>query len=389
MRENAGIILYQSADGKVRVDCRFEDETLWLTQAQIAQLFGRDVSVISRHIKNIFMDGELNPNNNLQNLQIVHSKKPVVLYTLDVILAVGYRVKSPQATLFRQWATAVLHEYLQKGFAMNDEFLKNMGGGVYWKELLERIRDIRASEKVMYRQVLDLYATSLDYNASTPETIEFFKIVQNKLHYAVSGHTASEIVFNRANSELPFMGLTSFKGERPVKSEVTVAKNYMSEKELFALRKKLIPGGERSKFPDLVVHKRGTHEENLLIVEFKLKRNPVSKDINKLQWFTNPQEIYRYQSGMLVLLPSKRLLSIDVFTLAKPCQQMEIRQMNNSWPTVKLGEVCEVVRGGSPRPIMDYVTHKSDGLNWLKIGDVQGVTSVGGRDPGATRCNWL
>jgi hypothetical protein len=158
-------------------------------------------------------------------------------YNLDVILAVGYRVKSQRGTQFRQWATKVLREYLQKGFAMNDDFLKNMGGGVYWKELLERIRDIRASEKVMYRQILDLYATSLDYDATVPETIEFFKIVQNKLHYAVSGHTASEIVFDRANAELPFMGLTTFKGKRPVKSEVTVAKNYMTEKELFALRR--------------------------------------------------------------------------------------------------------------------------------------------------------
>jgi hypothetical protein len=142
-----------------------------------------------------------------------------------------------RGTQFRQWATTILHEYLQKGFAMNDDFLKNMGGGLYWKELLERIRDIRASEKVMYRQILDLYATSLDYNATKPETIEFFKIIQNKLHYAVSGHTASEIIFNRANAELPFMGLTVFKGTRPVKSEVTVAKNYMTEKELFALRR--------------------------------------------------------------------------------------------------------------------------------------------------------
>ena len=237
VRESENIVIYQSADGKIKLDCRLENETLWLTQAQIARLFGRDVSVISRHIKNIFAEGELDSKSNLQNLQIPNSDKPVAVYTLDVILAVGYRIKSPQATLFRQWATAVLHEYLQKGFAMNDDFLKNMGGGLYWKELLERIRDIRASEKVMYRQVLDLYATSLDYNATMPETVEFFKIVQNKLHYAVSGHTASEIVFNRANAELPFMGLTTFKGKRPVKSEVTVAKNYMTEKELFALRR--------------------------------------------------------------------------------------------------------------------------------------------------------
>jgi hypothetical protein len=214
-----------------------EGETLWLTQAQIAELFGRDISVISRHISNIFSDGELDKKSNLQNMQIANSDKPVAFYNLDVILAVGYRVKSPRGTQFRQWATRILHEYLQKGFTMNDDLLKNMGGGLYWKELLERIRDIRASEKVLYRQILDLYATSLDYNATMPETIEFFKIVQNKLHYAVSGHTASEIVFNRASAELPFMGLTVFKGKRPIKSEVTIAKNYMTEKELFALRR--------------------------------------------------------------------------------------------------------------------------------------------------------
>ncbi|MDR0220705.1 MAG: virulence RhuM family protein [Lachnospiraceae bacterium] len=248
------IVIYQSADGKVKVDCRIESETAWLTQAQIARLYGRERSVVTKHIRNIFNENELDEKSNVQILHIANSDKPVTLYSLDVILAVGYRVKSPQATLFRQWATSVLHEYLQKGFAMNDDFLKNMGGGLYWKELLERIRDIRASEKVMYRQVLDLYATSLDYNAKMPETIEFFKIVQNKLHYAVSGHTASEIVFDRANAELPFMGLTVFKGSRPVKSEVTVAKNYMTEKELFALRRMV------NAFFDMAELKTETHE---------------------------------------------------------------------------------------------------------------------------------
>jgi hypothetical protein len=235
--ENSQFIIYQTADGLIKIDVRMQDETFWLSQAQMAELFGRDRTVIGRHIRNIFSEGELDEKSNVQNLHIPNSDKPVAFYALDVIIAVGYRVKSPLGTQFRQWATTVLHEYLQKGFTMNDEFLKNMGGGIYWKELLERIRDIRASEKVMYRQILDLYATSLDYNATMPETLEFFKIVQNKLHYAVSGHTASEIVFNRANAELPFMGLTVFKGKRPVKSEVTVAKNYMTEKELFALRR--------------------------------------------------------------------------------------------------------------------------------------------------------
>ena len=239
MYSKSEIIIYKSLDGLTKIDVRMEGETLWLTQAQIAQLFGRDRSVITKHIRNIFNEGELDKKSNVQNLHIPNSDKPAAFYTLDVILAVGYRVKSPEGTQFRQWATRVLHEYLQKGFSMNDDLLKNMGGGLYWKELLERIRDIRASEKVMYRQILDLYATSLDYNVTMPETIEFFKIVQNKLHYAVSGNTASEIIFDRANAELPFMGLTVFKGSRPVKSEVTIAKNYMTEKELGACRKNI------------------------------------------------------------------------------------------------------------------------------------------------------
>ncbi|NLK19151.1 MAG: virulence RhuM family protein [Synergistaceae bacterium] len=223
-----------------------QGETVWLTQLQMVELFGRHKSVISRHINNILSEGELDekvvvayfatttPHGAVEGKT---QKRKVMHYSLDMILAVGYRIKSPRGTQFRQWATNVLREYLQKGFSMNDDFLKNMGGGLYWKELLDRIRDIRTSEKVMYRQILDLYATSLDYNPTMPETVEFFKIVQNKLHYAVSGRTASEIIFERANAELPFMGLTAFKGKRPVKSEVSIAKNYMTEKELFALRR--------------------------------------------------------------------------------------------------------------------------------------------------------
>jgi len=240
VNNNSELIIYQTQDGKTKIDCRFEGDTLWLTQAQIAELYGRDRTVITKHIRNIYTEGELQESSVCANF--AHTANDgknynTAFYNLDMILAVGYRVKSQRGTQFRQWATAILHEYLQKGFAMNDDFLKNKGGGVYWKELLERIRDIRASEKVIYRQVLDLYATSLDYNASMPETLKFFKIVQNKLHYAASGHTASEIVFERANAELPFMGLTVFKGSRPVKSEVIVAKNYMTEKELFTLRR--------------------------------------------------------------------------------------------------------------------------------------------------------
>jgi len=257
MNPNSEIIIYRTQDGKTKIDCRLDGDTLWLTQAQIAELYGRDRTVITKHIRNIYAEGELQESSVCANF--AHTANDgksynTAFYNLDMILAVGYRVKSPRGTQFRQWATAILHDYLQKGFAMNDDFLKNMGGGVYWKELLERIRDIRASEKVMYRQVLDLYATSLDYNASMPETMKFFKIVQNKLHYAASGHTASEIIFERANAELPFMGLTVFKGSRPVKSEVTVAKNYMTEKEIFALRRMV------NAFFDMAELKAETHE---------------------------------------------------------------------------------------------------------------------------------
>ena len=240
MGETSEIIIYQTADGLTKIDVRMEGETLWLTQAQMMDLFQSSKANISEHISHIFEEGELVEDSVVRKYRTTGADGKnynVKHYSLDVILAVGYRVKSPRGTQFRQWATTVLHEYLQKGFSINDDFLKNMGGGLYWKELLERIRDIRASEKAMYRQILDLYATSLDYNASQQETYDFFRIVQNKLHYAVSGQTASEIIFDRANAELPFMGLTVFRGSRPVKSEVTVAKNYMTEKELFALRR--------------------------------------------------------------------------------------------------------------------------------------------------------
>ena len=234
------IVIYRSDDGAVKIDVRMEGETIWLTQTQMAELFAKAKSTINEHIKNIFEEGELDEEDSVTikfgNPEFNRGQPPKY-YNLNMVIAVGYRVKSARGTAFRQWATSVLHEYLQKGYAMNDPVLKNMGGGLYWKELIERIRDIRASEKVVYRQVLDLYATSLDYDPSMPETLEFFKIVQNKLHYAASGNTASEIIFNRANAELPFMGLTTFQGVRPVKSEVTTAKNYMSESELFILHR--------------------------------------------------------------------------------------------------------------------------------------------------------
>ncbi len=260
MSDKGDMIIYQTEDGQAKIDVRLENETLWLSQAQIAELFQTTKQNVSLHVNNILNERELEASATVKEYLTVQEEgsrevnRRVKFYNLDMILAIGYRVKSLRGVQFRRWATAVLHEYLQKGFAMNDDLLKNIGGGVYWKELLERIRDIRASEKVLYRQVLDLYATSLDYNAARPETVEFFKIVQNKLHYAVSGYTASEIVFNRANAELPFMGLTTFRGNRPVKSEVTVAKNYMTEKELFALRRMV------NAFFDMAELKAETHE---------------------------------------------------------------------------------------------------------------------------------
>jgi hypothetical protein len=234
------IIIYTSDDGHTKIDVRMENETVWLSQAQMVELFQSSKANISEHIKHILDEGELSENSVVRNFRTTAAdgkNYAVKYYNLDMILAIGYRVKSPRGTQFRQWATERLREYLVKGFTMNDDLLKAAGGGGYWKELLERIRDIRASEKVMYRQVLDLYATSIDYNASVPETYQFFKIVQNKLHYAASGQTASEIIWNRADAEQAFMGLTTFKGKRPVKNEVSIAKNYMNEKELFTLRR--------------------------------------------------------------------------------------------------------------------------------------------------------
>ena len=226
------IVIYQSQDGDTKIDVRFVDETVWLTQDQMSELFQRDRSVISKHISNVFKEGELDKKSNVQNLHIANSDKPVQFYSLDVVISVGYRVKSLRGTQFRIWATERLKEYMIKGFTMDDDRLKNLGGGNYWRELLERIRDIRSSEKVMYRQVLDLYATSADYDPKSAESVAFFKMVQNKLHYAAHGHTAAEVIYERADADKPFMGLTTFSGEFPTLKDVTVAKNYLSEDEL-------------------------------------------------------------------------------------------------------------------------------------------------------------
>lgn len=235
------ILIYQTEDGQTRVDAVLKDETVWLSLNQMADLFQRDKSTISRHIKNVFAEGELSPQATVAKFATVQEEgtRPVArnvdYYNLDVIISVGYRVKSIRGTQFRIWATGILKEYIRKGFALNDEKLKGNGGGAYWKELLDRIRDIRSSEKVLYRQVLDLYATSIDYDPKSDMSIKFFKIVQNKLHYAAHGHTAAEVIFERANADSPFMGLTTFSGAMPTLKDVKIAKNYLSAEELKVL----------------------------------------------------------------------------------------------------------------------------------------------------------
>ncbi|MCZ2104805.1 MAG: virulence RhuM family protein [Burkholderiales bacterium] len=235
------VILYTTDDGKTKIDLRLQDGTAWLSQQQIADLFQTTKQNVSKHIKAVYEDGELNETATVNQQLTVQKEgtrevsRTITLYNLDAILAVGYRVRSPRGVQFRRWASTVLKEYLEKGFALNDERLKNLGGGNYWKELLDRIRDIRSSEKVMYRQVLDLYATATDYDASNEQSLIFFKIVQNKLHYAAHGHTASEVIYLRVDSDKPFAGLSNFKGSEPTQAEAMIAKNYLDEQELRVL----------------------------------------------------------------------------------------------------------------------------------------------------------
>ena len=235
MNDNNQIIMYQTEDGLTKIDVTLEDETVWLNQAQMAELFQTTKQNISYHINNCFKEGELNETSVVKDfLTTAADGKPynTHYYNLDVIISVGYRVKSLRGTQFRIWANSVLKEYLIKGFAMNDDLRKSSGGGDYFKELLDRIRDIRSSERVFYRQILDIYATSIDYDKKAETSILFFKTVQNKMHYAVTGHTAPELVYLRADCTKPFMGLTSFKGNKPQKTDIANAKNYLSESEL-------------------------------------------------------------------------------------------------------------------------------------------------------------
>ena len=235
-KENREVIIYKSAEGNASISVFVENETVWLTIDQMAELFKKSRSTINEHILNIFSEKELIEEDTMRKIgNSDFSTKPTNYYNLDVIISVGYRVKSVQGTRFRQWATLRLKDYIVKGFTMDDERLKNLGGGNYWKELLDRIRDIRSSEKVMYRQVLELYATATDYDPKGEESLAFFKLVQNKLHFAAHGHTASEVIYLRVDSDKPFAGLTNFNSDEPTQAEAMIAKNYLTEQELKVL----------------------------------------------------------------------------------------------------------------------------------------------------------
>ncbi len=232
------IIIYQGEDGETRIEVKFTGETVWLSQQQMAELYQTSRSNVVEHIKHIYEDGELSEESTCRNFRQVRQEgrrqvsREIPYYNLDMIISLGYRIRSVIATHFRRWATERLKEYIIKGFTIDDERLKGNGGGAYWRELLDRIRDIRSSEKVMYRQVLDLYATAVDYDPRSDISVEFFKIVQNKLHFAAHGHTAAEVIFQRANASSPMMGLTSFRGDHPTLRDAKIAKNYLSEDEL-------------------------------------------------------------------------------------------------------------------------------------------------------------
>ena len=239
--EYGEILIYQTDDGQTNIEVKIEDDTVWLTQQQMSELFQTSRTNVVEHIKHIYEEGEVDEISTCRNFRQVRKEgnrevtRQIPHYNLDMIISLGYRIKSVIATRFRQWATKRLKEYMIKGFTIDDERLKGNGGGNYWKELLDRIRDIRSSEKVLYRQVLDLYATSVDYNPHSEESVRFFKIVQNKLHYAAHGHTAAEVIYQRADAEKLFMGLTSFSGELPALKDIGIAKNYLEENELKVL----------------------------------------------------------------------------------------------------------------------------------------------------------
>ena len=243
MKHNSNILIYQTEDGQTKIQTRLEDETVWLTQAQLCELFQKSKSTISEHVSNIYNEGELSAEATVRKFRTVQTEgnreveRDIDNYNLDMIISLGYRVKSLQGTKFRQWATARLKEYIVKGFTMNDELLKEAGGGNYFEELLARIRDIRSSEKVFWRKVLDIYATSIDYDPKAEESLTFFKTIQNKMHWAAHGNTAAEIIYQRVDGNKSHMGLTNFKGAKPTRQETQIAKNYLSEDELNVLNR--------------------------------------------------------------------------------------------------------------------------------------------------------
>ena len=241
MQQNqSDILIYQTDDGVTKIETRLQDETVWLTQAQMADLFQKGRVTITEHIGNVFKEGELDENSVSRKFRLTAAdgkNYETTFYNLDVIISVGYRVKSHRGTQFRIWATQRLREYIVKGFTMNDELLKQAGGGNYFNELLARIRDIRSSEKVFWRKVLDIYATSIDYDAKTEESVLFFKTIQNKMHWAAHGHTAAEVIYNRIDAGKPNLGLTNFRGKKPTQQETEIAKNYLNEKELNLLNR--------------------------------------------------------------------------------------------------------------------------------------------------------
>lgn len=283
MESKGEIVIYESEDGLAKLNVNLKDDNVWLSMAQMSELFDRDRSVISKHIKNIFEEKEIIYESNVQNLHIPNSDKPVEFYSLDVIISVGYRVKSKRGVQFRVWATNVLKEYIKKGFALDDDRLKNLGGGNYWKELLDRIRDIRSSEKVMYRQLLDLYATAVDYNPKSEETIEFFKIVQNKFHYATNNMTAAEVIYERVDSNKPFMGLKTFTGNMPIKKDIKIAKNYLDESELKVLNN-LVSGYFDLAEVNAIEHKPMYMKDYIENIDGLLKtmKRPILKDKGKV-----------------------------------------------------------------------------------------------------------
>lgn len=282
------VVIYQSTDGIAKIDVLLQGETVWLTADQMAGLFQRDKSVISRHIKNVFETGELSEKSVVAFFATTASDGKVynvAYYNLDMIISVGYRVNSIQGVQFRQWATKRIHEYIVKGFTIDDERLKGNAGGNYWRELLDRIRDIRSDERLIYRQVLDLYATSCDYDKTAEESKRFFAAYQNKFHFAIHKHTAGELIRERANADEPFMGLRTFKGRQPVKAEVSVAKNYMEPEELDAM-KSLVSGFFDFAEMQAKLHKRMFMKDYLDLLDNLIRANdrPVLEGKGKISF---------------------------------------------------------------------------------------------------------